>query len=788
MEQHTLKVLEFEKIISKLQSQAACALGREVAGLSYPTTHLDVAVRKLQETSEARSILQYEGNIPFGGIEDVRHHVERASVEALLQPSDLLSILNTLHGTARLGHFMRKLREKYPILADLGAEIELFEPIERAISGSIAQSGDVLDSASAALARARSELRTTQSRLTEKMNSYLQSGSYKTIIQEPVITIRSDRYCIPIKSDHRGQFPGIVHDASASGATLFIEPAAVVELGNKRKQLVVKEREEVEKVLAALTACVAQDSTRILATLNVVGMIDAIAARAKLSLDQDATAPLLNDHGKIELLSARHPLLEGDVVPIDMTLGGDFNALLVTGPNTGGKTVALKTVGLLTLMAACGMHVPAEPGTRLAIFENVYADIGDEQSIEQSLSTFSSHLNNIVRITNGATRNTLVLMDEVGAGTDPAEGAALAKAIVDFLLERGARIIATTHYGELKEYAYMRDGVENASVEFDPVSLRPTYRLMIGIPGSSNAFAIASRLGLNTSIIDSAQNSIAGHEVASDELIRRIEESHKIAAEQRRAAERNARDAEILRKRYEQQLGGIESVKSRVESKTKQRAENIIEAYSRKLENTLEQLAAQKADSRRAQDLKKKAEKLIDQLEEQTVKRVEVKEQKEEKLDRDAVLEPGTIVGIAGVNQNGEIVEPPEGGKVVVLMGAMRVSVPLSSLRKPHGKAEHEVVPQKIQESISLVKAREFESEIHLRGMRVEPALIDLDKYIDDAMAAGVDSVRIVHGKGTGQMRQAVWEYLRSHKGVKSYRLGEQDEGGSGVTIAQIKR
>ncbi|MHB9035333.1 MAG: endonuclease MutS2 [Armatimonadota bacterium] len=788
MEQHTLKVLEFEKIISKLQSQAACALGREVAGLSYPTTHLDVARRKLQETSEARAILQYEGNIPFGGIEDVRHHVERAAVEALLQPVDLLSILNTLHGTKRLGQFLRKLKEKYPILGDLGGEIEQFEPIERAISSSIAQSGDVLDSASSALARARSELRTTQARLTEKMNSFLQGSAYKTIIQEPVITIRSDRYCIPIKAEHRGQFSGIVHDASASGATLFIEPAAVVELGNKRKQLAIKEREEIEKVLAALTARVAEDSSRILATLNVVGMIDAIAARAKLSITQGATAPFLNADGKIELLSARHPLLEGDVVPTDMTLGKAFHALLITGPNTGGKTVALKTVGLLSLMAASGMHVPAESGTEMAIFENIYADIGDEQSIEQSLSTFSSHLNNIVRITRGASPNTLVLMDEVGAGTDPAEGAALAKAIVDFLLERGSRIVATTHYGELKEYAYLRDGVENASVEFDPISLRPTYRLMIGIPGSSNAFAIASRLGLDKCIIDAATNNLATHEEASDELIRQIEESHKIAAEQRKAAERHAQDAEILRRRYEQQLGGIESVKSRVESKTKQHAENIIQAYSRKLENTLEQLAAQKADSKRAQDLKKKAEKLIDQLEEQAVHRVEVKEHKEEKLEKDAVLKPGTRVGIAGVNQDGEVVEPPEAGKVVVLIGAMRVSVPLSSLRKPLGKAEREVRPQKTHESISLQKAREFESEIHLRGMRVEAALIDLDKYIDDAIAAGADSVRIVHGKGTGQMRQAVWEYLRSHKGVSSYRLGEQDEGGSGVTIAQMKR
>ncbi|MCE5200702.1 MAG: endonuclease MutS2 [Armatimonadota bacterium] len=787
MEQHTLKVLEFDKIIAKLQSQAACSLGQEVAGLSYPATDLAVARRRQQETSEARAILDYEGNIPFGGIEDIRHFVERAAVEALLQPTELLSVLYTLQGTKRLGQFLAKMGPKYPIMGDLGSDIEQFNAVERAISGAIASSGEVMDSASHALGSVRSELRTTQSRITEKMNSYLQGSAYKTIIQEPVITIRSDRYCIPIKSDHRGQFPGIVHDASSSGATLFIEPAGVVELGNKRKQLVVREREEVEKVLAGLTAQVAAVSDRIIATLNVVGLIDAITARAKLSILQGACAPFLNDEGRIEMLAGRHPLLEGDVVPIDLQLGEKFSILLITGPNTGGKTVALKTVGLLSLMAACGMHVPALPGTELAIYENIYADIGDEQSIEQSLSTFSAHLNNIVRITRGATKNSLVLLDELGAGTDPAEGAALAKAILDFLLEHDAKTVATTHYGELKEYAYMRDGVENASVEFDPVSLRPTYRLLVGIPGSSNAFVIAARLGLDSVIIDAAKENVATHAVASDELIRRIEESHRVAAEQRRAAEQISRDAEQLKQRYEQQLGGIETLKSRVEHKTKERAENVIDTFSRKLERTLEELAAQKADSARAQDLKKKAEKLIDQLERETVKRVEAKQVKEEKLSRDTVLAVGSRVRIAGVDRDGEIAEPPEAGKVVVMVGNMRVTVPISSLRQAKGVPEQEVKPQRADNSIGIQKAREFTPEIHLRGMRVEPALIDLDKYLDDAMAAGMDSVRIVHGKGTGQMRSAVWDYLRSHRGVKSYRLGEQDEGGSGVTVVQMK-
>ena len=362
MEEHTLRVLEFEKVISKLQDQAACAIGREVAGLSYPTTDLETAKRKQHETSEARAILQYEGNIPLGGIADVRHHVERAGIEALLQPHDLLSILGTLQSSSRLGAFLEKLKPKYPMLGDLGSEIERFGPIETAISGAISQSGEVLNSASSALSRVRSELQIAHARLTEKMNSFLQSSQYRTAIQEPVITIRGDRYCLPVKSEYRGVIPGIVHDSSASGATLFIEPAAVVELGNKRKQLAIREREEVEKVLASLTARVGESSERILATLNVIGLIDCIAARAKLSITQGATEPMLNGQGRVNIISGRHPLLEGEVVPIDVTLGKSFNAILITGPNTGGKTVSLKSIGLFSLMAASGLHVPAEAG------------------------------------------------------------------------------------------------------------------------------------------------------------------------------------------------------------------------------------------------------------------------------------------------------------------------------------------------------------------------------------------------------------------------------------------
>ncbi|MGI6296755.1 MAG: endonuclease MutS2 [Armatimonadota bacterium] len=785
MEEHTLRVLEFEKVVSRLQDQAACSIGREVAGLTYPTTDLETAKRKQRETSEARDILQYVGTIPLGGISDIRTNVERARIEALLQPHDLLSIQATLQSSGRLRTFLERLTEKYPILSDLATEIERFEAIETAISDCISQSGEVLNTASPTLARVRAELQIAHSRLSEKMNSYLQSSQYRTAIQEPIITIRGDRYCIPVKAEYRGVIPGIVHDSSASGATLFIEPTAVVELGNKRKQLVIKEREEVEKVLAELTARVGQRADQILATLKVVGIIDCICARAKLSIAHSATEPILNNTGYIEIKSGRHPLLEGDVVPIDVSLGKSYNAILITGPNTGGKTVSLKTIGLFALMAASGLHIPAEVGTELAIFQQIYADIGDEQSIEQSLSTFSSHMNNIVRITRGATANALVLMDEIGAGTDPAEGAALAKAILDYLLNKGARIVATTHYGELKEFAYQHQGIENARVEFDPETLRPTYRLQVGIPGASNAFAIAGRLGLDQSIIASAKGSLGSRMEAADELIRRLEETQRAAAQEKAAAQRITSDADALRRRYEEQVVRLESVKHKVEARVRDRAQAMLDSYQRKLDATLEQLAAQKKDTRRAQDLKKKAEKLIEQFDEASAA-TPPKEPEDERLSGTFDLRPGAAVRIANVNQDGEIVEGPVDGKVVVLIGSMRVTVPISTLRKAKETGK-ETRPASTESTIAMQKAREVQPEIHLRGLRAEQALIDVDKYLDDAMAGGLQQVRIIHGKGTGTLRQVVWDLLKNHPGVKSYRLGESSEGGSGATVVTMK-
>ncbi len=507
MDTHALRVLEFPKVIALLQQRAATGVGREFCAQITPVSDIDFARRLLQQTDEALALLDREGGAPFGGITDIRQVVNRASVGSILQPSELYQIAATLQSIDRLRKFFHRPQSEYPLLRTIAGDIQTSEPLQLAVMKAISASGEVLDAASHALAAARSELRTTQSRIVTKLESMLGSKQYKTAIQEPVITMRSDRYCIPIKADFRGQVPGIVHDTSSSGATLFIEPAALVDLGNRRRELTSKERDEVEKVLAGLSVQVQKQADIILSNVDLAAQLDCVFARAKLAAEQSATLPALNDKGKLNVSSARHPLIGANAVPISYRLGSGFNALLITGPNTGGKTVALKTIGLLALMAASGLFVPANVGAEIALFKKVFADIGDEQSIEQSLSTFSSHMSNIVRITQNADQRSLVLLDELGAGTDPAEGSALAKSVLDHLLRRGAKIVATTHYGELKEYAYARDGIENASVEFDLETLRPTYKLMIGIPGGSNAFAIAERLGLSKEIVQEARES-----------------------------------------------------------------------------------------------------------------------------------------------------------------------------------------------------------------------------------------------------------------------------------------
>lgn len=786
MERRVLRVLEFDKIINMLAQHAASSLGRERALALIPVRNTD-AIKKMQaETSEARAVLDLFGSVPLGGITDIRPTLEKSKLAAILQPAELLEVAHTLSAGRRLRAFLLKHKEDYPLLGELGDNIAAFEKLEQEITRSIGAGGEVVDSASPALGRIRSELRSNHSKIMQRLNGILSSSQYRTALQEPIITQREDRYCVPVKVEYRTQIRGIVHDESASGSTLFVEPEQIVELGNDTKRLSIKEREEVEKVLAALTRLVADAAPDALATMEAIAHVDFVVAKAHFSIAMNAVEPALNQNGYVRLVQARHPLLTGDVVPIDVELGKKFHALLITGPNTGGKTVTLKTVGLLTLMAQAGLHITARTGSELGVFDQIFADIGDEQSIEQSLSTFSSHIKNIVNVVRWVRPNVLVLFDEIGAGTDPAEGAALAKAILEFILERGARVIATTHYGELKEFAFAREGIQNASVEFDIETLRPTYRLMMGVPGSSNAFAIAARLGMPKQITKAAEAAMSGQRDGSDEIIRRIEESHREAMEDQRTARSSAEDAEKLRQRYEEKLAKLEIARAKLEDEARETGRKLVDKYEKQLDEALAKLSEVTEQSKKG----KEAEQ-VKHAARQTVReaRRELARSSapivDEAPEDDDTLRKGDPVRITSLNQEGILSEISD-DQATVVVGSMKLTVPLSSLRRGEGKRTKVKPTAPTGISVTLAKATNISPEITLRGQRVEDALYDLDTYLYDAQTAGLEEVRIIHGKGTGAMRSAVTQHLRNHPAVKSYKLAEQAEGGSGATTVKL--
>ncbi|MCL6520639.1 MAG: endonuclease MutS2 [Armatimonadetes bacterium] len=782
MDAHTLKVLEFSDIICMLRERTACALGDDVARQLEPTNDFLAITEGQRETTEAKRILQEEGPLPLGGIHDIRPHVNKAAMDGVLGPSDLLEVAETLAAGRRLKGFIQKRQEMFPKLAEVAANIGVFPRIEEAVGECISESGEIRDTASPDLARIRSRLKAVHARLTDRLHSIIHSAEFRTMIQDPVIIQRGDRYCIPIKAEHRPHFPGIVHDSSASGATVFMEPASVVEMGNELKELALKEQHEIERILRRLSSMVKSSASEITVTLGALGRLDFISAKAKLSCDMNATEPLLNNEGRLDITKARHPLLKGEVVPIDVRLGEDFTALLITGPNTGGKTVALKTVGLLTLMAQSGLHIPANPGSELAVFDKVFADIGDEQSIQQSLSTFSSHMGNIVNIIRNLSQNSLVLLDEIGAGTDPAEGAALAKAILDNLMEKGVRVVATTHYGELKEFAFVRKGIENASVEFDIQTLQPTYRLMIGVPGSSNALAIASRLGLPPQIIQEAREMIGGRE-SSEEIIRKIEQTHRAAAEREQVAERISRDVEELKRRYEKRLEELEILRREIRQQLAEEIDRHVRKKIEELEQIIQDLKRIGSQPKKIDENRKKFKQRVKEIRDELE---ELLPEEKEEPEGPFVLKAGDQVRVTTFNVDGELLNDPGEGEALVMVGSMKVSVPFSVLRPAKS------ISKKIEKAtgavqISAEKVGQISPELKLIAQRVEQALINLDKYLDDAYLAGLASVRIIHGKGTGALRKAVWEFLANHHAVESFRLGEQDEGGTGATIVKLR-
>ena len=774
MNAHTLRVLEYDAIRQKVVAHCATPMGAERARQMTPRTDEEAIRVALQQTSEARRLIDLAEEMPLRGVQDVRSAASLARAGGILPPESLLSIADTVESARRLRSFLLTREEKCPALCVLARQLEPLPEVVNEVRRCLREDATVADSASPELARIRQRLRHLHSRITERLQATLNSSRIRNMLQEPVITMRGDRYCLPVKAEYRAQFGGIVHDVSASGATLFMEPQEVVDLGNQIREAQIAEQNEVVRILAQLSALVGKYSDPILLTCDALGELDFINARARLSVEWDAIEPALNTQGKIRLRKARHPLLKPPVVPIDVELGNRFRILLITGPNTGGKTVTLKTVGLLTLMMQSGLHVPADTGTEMAIFQNIFADIGDEQSIEQSLSTFSGHMTNIAATLPQCDEHTLVLLDELGAGTDPAEGAALAQAILDYLLARQARVMATTHYGELKSYAYARQGVQNASVEFDLQTLRPTYHLRIGTPGSSHAIVIAQRLGLPSSVIETAQARLAGRETEATSIMRRLEEEQRHVEEARQAAEQERREAAALRQQLQQRLEQVESERQRLREEVTQEVQHRLHQILQQAEEAYRRLREQPRENRAAQEARQQVRQAAEQMKQllalPAAAPTEIRE--------------GDTVKVTTLNVTGTVLQLTQ-DEAVVQAGAIRVTVPREALRrideKPVSKAPLVSVP------VNLSRAANISPEIMLRMQRVDEALANLDQYLSEAYAAGLQQVRVIHGKGTGTLRKAVREYLNTHPLVASYRGADATEGGDGVTIVTLK-
>jgi DNA mismatch repair protein MutS2 len=774
MNAHTLRVLEYDAIRQKVMAHCSTPMGAERARQMTPLTEEEAIRLGLQQTSEARRLIDLAEEMPLRGVRDVRSSSSLARAGATLTPEALLSIADTLEAARRLRSFLLIREEKCPALCVLARQMEPLPEVVNEIRRCLREDATVADSASPELARIRQRLRQLHSRITERLQATLNSSRVRNMLQEPVITLRGDRYCLPVKAEYRAQFGGIVHDVSASGATLFMEPQEVVDLGNQIREAQIAEQSEVERILAQLSALVGKHGESLLLTCNALGELDFINARARLSAEWDAIEPALNTQGNIRLRQARHPLLKPPVVPIDVELGSRFRILLITGPNTGGKTVTLKTVGLLTLMMQSGVHVPADTGTEMAIFQKVFADIGDEQSIEQSLSTFSGHITNIAGMLPHCDERTLVLLDELGAGTDPAEGAALAQAILDYLLARHARAMATTHYGELKSYAYARHGVQNASVEFDLQTLRPTYHLRIGTPGSSHAIVIAQRLGLPPSVIETAQARLVGRETEAASIMRRLEEEQRSVEESRQAAERERRELEALRQQLQRRLEQLDAERQRLHEQVAQEVQERVQDILQQAEEAYRRLREQPRENRAAQEARQQIRQAAEQM-----KRL---------LAPPAAAPPeireGDTVKVTTLNVKGTVLQLTE-HEAVVQAGAIRVTVPREALRQ----IDQKLVPKTpaVSVPVDLWRAATISSEIMLRMQRVEEALANLDQYLSEAYAAGLRQVRVIHGKGSGALRKAVREHLSTHPLVASYRGADATEGGDGVTVVTLK-
>ncbi|MBF6589381.1 MAG: endonuclease MutS2 [Ktedonobacterales bacterium] len=785
MHEKSLKTLEYPTIIEKLAHEAAFSASKALARALLPSADLDEVRRRLALTTEARRLLDVRADAGVRGAKDVRPHAAAAEHGVVLSTSELLEVLATLRASAYLARVIAKLDEGFPLLKGLAADLPIRLKLEGRIAESISEEGEVLDAASPALRRLRMEIRNAQQRLQERLSTLV--NEFRSALQDPIITMRSDRYVLPVRAEARGQVRGIVHDQSSSGATVFVEPLAVVEMNNRLRQLQIEERQEVERILQELSGEVGAEAAYVRLAVELLAEIDVQLAKARYAGLIRAGAPRVNSEGRLRLRRARHPLLTGKVVPIDFWLGGDeARMVVITGPNTGGKTVALKTVGLLCLMAQAGMHVPAEEDSELPIYSAIFADIGDEQSIEQSLSTFSSHLNRIVEILRVAGMDSLVLLDELGAGTDPDEGSALARAILGYLLERHISTVATTHYSELKAFAHEQSGATNASVEFNVETLSPTYRLSIGLPGRSNALAIAARLGLSEEIIERARDHVGSAGVEMEQLLEGLRAERKAAADERYHASMERAEAEYQRRELERRQAETEEDRVRLLNEARTQARRELEQVQTELAQMRTRMRQKGLSEEHLNAMRASVRKLEESVT-PAAHRTRGSSQEPSAEALAGVPEVGDTVYVRSMDARGELVGAPNArGEVEVRLGALKVRVPgdgVVRLSRRQARAEQSL-PAITLPPRDAVEAPEL--QIDLRGWRVEDGLEEVERYIHNAYMAGMPFVRILHGKGTGALRQAIRQQLAHHPLVRSCASAEAKNGGDGITVVTL--
>ena len=792
MNQKALSSLEYPKIIERLTEKASSPMGKELCRKLQPSTNIN-RIRLMQtQTKDALTRLFQKGSVSFGSVKDIRGSLKRLEIGSSLGIMEILSVCALLENISRVKAYSRGDRSDLPSdsLDSMFEQLAPLTPLSSEIRRCILSEDEISDDASPALRQVRRNMKVTNDRIHTQLSG-LVNGNARTYLQDSVITMRNGRYCIPVKAEYKGQVPGMIHDQSSTGSTLFIEPMAVVKLNNDMRELELQEQKEIEIILAGLSEQIAEEREAIALNLELMVQLDFIFARAGLAMDMNGSEPVFNEEGRVLLKKARHPLIpKKKVVPIDIRLGDDFDLLIITGPNTGGKTVSLKTVGLLTLMGQAGLHIPALDRSELALFHEIYADIGDEQSIEQSLSTFSSHMTNIVSFLEKADSRSLVLFDELGAGTDPTEGAALAISILSYLHDKGIRTMATTHYSELKVYALSTPGVENACCEFSVETLRPTYRLLIGIPGKSNAFAISSKLGLSDQIIERAKEQISEQDESFEDVLSSLEENRVTIENERLEIARYKEEIKTLKAQLESRQEKLDAQRDRILRQANEEAHKVLEEAKEYADQTMKlfhKFQKNNVDTSAVERERQELRKRMNKAEKNMSDRQETKKPKKLLTAKD--IRPGDSVKVLSMNLKGTVGSRPDSkGFLFVQMGIIRSKVHLSDLELVD---EPVITTPSLQKTgagkIRMSKSASVSTEINLLGRTVDEAIAELDKYLDDAYIAHLKSVRIVHGKGTGALRKGIHDYLRRQKHVSSFRLGEFGEGDAGVTIVDFK-